>query len=458
MTGRSAGRPWGPDRLLGLAEDALALHGGGVDGVEVVLAREATTLTRFADSRIHQNVAREDGTARVRVVVDGNRVGVGVTNALSPAGLREAAERAAEAAAVSPADPTFGGLPKPDGGYPEVATYDERTAGVTPAARADLVARMLAELPRGVYGAGAAATEAGELAVANTAGTRAYTRSTRAGLRLLASGADSSGYAEDSAWQIGDLRPEVLGERAARKVGWGAHPRDVAAGAYPVVLEPLATVTLLEWLGWRAFGGKLVHEGLSPLSGRLGQRICSPLVTIVDDATSPLLPGLPFDFEGTPKHRLPLIERGVAVGVTHDTSSAKLAGAPASTGHALPAPNSEGGLPEHLLMETGEASTDELVGGLERGLLVTRFHYTNLTHPTTSTITGMTRDGTFWVEDGRIAYGVRNLRFTQSIVEALDGVEAVGREAAVSSRLLSSAVRAPAVRLRAFAFTSTTTY
>jgi PmbA protein len=447
----------GPERLPALADDAVGI--AGADAVEVVLTATATSLTRFADSRIHQNVARTDGEARVRVVVDGNRVGVGVTNDLSPSGIRETAERAREAATVSPPDPTFRGLPAPPpAGYPDVAAYDERTAATEPAQRADLVARMLAELPRGVYGAGAAVTDAGELAVVNSQGVRAYTRSTRAMLRILASGGDSTGYAEAGAWRAGDLRPEALGERAARKVALGAHPQDVPAGSYPVVLEPLAVATLVEWLGEAGLAGKAALEGRSPVSGRIGEQICSPLVTIVDDATSPLVPGMPFDYEGTPKRRLPLIERGVAVGVAHDTTSAALAGAPGSTGHALPAPNGDGGVPTHLLMEPGDGSVDDLVSGVERGLLVTRFHYTNLTHPTTSTITGMTRDGTFWIEDGRVAYGARNLRFTQSIVDALAGVDAVGAETALSAFLLAGAVRVPALRLRSFAFTSTTTY
>jgi predicted Zn-dependent protease len=241
-------------------------------------------------------------------------------------------------------------------------------------------------------------------------------------------------------------------------VARSAHPRELAPGTYPVVLEPAATATLVMWLGYSAFGGKAVHEGRSPLSGRLGERVCSPLVTIVDDPTSPLLPGLPFDAEGTPKRRLPLIERGVAVGVTHDRWSAKLAGAPGSTGHALPAPNGAGGLATALLFEPGEQPLDALVAGLDRGLLVTRFHYTGLVHPTTSTLTGMTRDGTFWVEDGRVAYGVRNLRFTQSILDALDDVRGVGTETEVARSALGSAVRAPAIGLGSFTFTSATAH
>lgn len=446
---------YGEDRLLSLADGALRLP--GVDGVEVVLTRTHRALTRFAESRIHQNVARADGEARVRVVVDGDRVGTVATNQLTPDAVRTAAEQAREAAHVTPRDRGWPGLAGPSS-YPDGSVVDERTASADPALRADVVARMLAELPRGVYGAGYAETSAGELAVTNTAGVRAYARSTRAGASVLANGSDSTGYAQDAGARVGDLDPEQLGNRAADKVARGAHPREVPAGTYAVVLEPGAVVEAMEWLGWTAFGGKAVHEGRSPLSGHLGEQVCSPLVTIVDDATSPLLPGVPFDFEGTPKRRLPLIERGVAVGVAHDRASAALAGADGSTGNALPAPNSEGGLPMHLLMEPGEATSDELVAGLERGLYVTRFHYTNLVHPVTSTITGMTRDGTFLVTDGHLVGGVRNLRFTQSVLGALSTVEAVGDTTETGGGMFFGGARAPALRLSAFTFTSTTAY
>jgi predicted Zn-dependent protease len=178
------------------------------------------------------------------------------------------------------------------------------------------------------------------------------------------------------------------------------------------------------------------------------------LISIVDDATSPVLPGVPFDPEGTPTRRYPLIADGVAVGVTHDRASAALAGA-TSTGHALPAPNHSGGLASHIMIEPGKHSLDELISGLERGLLVTRFHYTNLVHAMTSTITGMTRDGTFLVEDGRIVGGVRNLRFTQSILDALSAVEAVGADTEVSTDTFEGTCATPAMRISRFHFTST---
>jgi PmbA protein len=439
--------------LSDVAESALALD--GVDGVEVALTRSTSALTRYADSRIHQNTARADGEARVRVVVDGARVGVVATTSLTPEGVRRAAEAARAAARLTPPDAHFGGLApaQPATAYGEAGRDDPATAAASPVERAEVAAAVLAELGRVATGAGAVETARVERAVVTTTGVRVAHAATQAAVSVLAAGADSTGHAETAASMLSEVDAAALGDRARRKVELGARPREVPVGDWAVVLEPGATVVMAQWLAWTCFPGRAVAEGRSPFSGRLGKQVCSPLVTVVDDGLSPLLPGVPFDAEGTPKRRLPLIEAGVAAGVAHDRRSARMSDA-RTTGHALPAPNPEGGIPTHVVMESGSTSLDDLVAGCERGLYVTRFHYTNLVHPVTSTITGMTRDGTFLVEDGRIVGGVRNLRFTQSILDALVGVEAVGADTEVASDLFFGAARAPAVRLSRFAFTS----
>ena len=217
--------------------------------------------------------------------------------------------------------------------------------------------------------------------------------------------------------------------------------RDLAPGAYPVVLEPNAASVLVQWLGWLGFGAKAYDEGRSFLVGRLGQRVCSPLVTIVDDALTPDAIGVGFDFEGVPKRRVTLIDEGVAASLVYDFRAATGHGVE-PTGHGLPAPSAEGALPMHLAMLPGQASKADLVAGLERGLLVTRFHYTNLVNLMDTTITGMTRDGTFWVEDGQVVAAVR----------------AVGAETEMAAEDGYGAARAPALAIDRFAFSSATTF
>jgi predicted Zn-dependent protease len=213
----------------------------------------------------------------------------------------------------------------------------------------------------------------------------------------------------------------------------------------------LAVSTLVAFLSWIGFGGRAIHEGRSPFSAKAGHKVAADSIDVYDDALSPLTLGLPFDFEGTPKRRVALIERGVFQGGVHDRRSARMAGAE-STGHALPPPNPEGGMPLNLFLEPGDATVEDMIASTGRGLLVTRFHYTNVVHPIETTITGMTRDGTWLIEDGQLTRPVKNLRFTQSILEALANVEMIGRETELASEFFFAASRVPALKISRFAF------
>jgi PmbA protein len=444
----------GSDRLLEVAEVALAT--GGADDVEALVYRQAGGLTRFASSRIHQSAWREDLWVRVRVVVDGNRVGTATVHAADADAVRRTARRAAEVAATMPPDPGYPGMPGP-APYPEAGRHDQATADADPATRAGLVAGVIRRLPAGVTAAGACETRELEIALANTRRVRAAGATTAASFSILADAGSGTGWAEGTEPALADLDIAALGERAARKAVDSLDPRELPPGAYPVVLEPNAASVMVQWLGWLGFGAKAYDEGRSFLVGRLGQRVCSPLVTIVDDATAADTIGVGFDFEGVPKRRVTLIDEGVAASLVYDFRAATSHGVE-PTGHGLPAPSAEGALPMHLAMLPGQTPQADLVAGLERGLLVTRFHYTNLVNLMDTTITGMTRDGTFWVEDGEVVGAVRNLRFTQSILEALSSVRAVGAETELAAEDGYGAARAPALAIDRFSFSSATTF
>jgi PmbA protein len=445
---------FGSERLLEVAEAALGT--GGADDVEALVYRQAGGLTRFASSRIHQSAWREDLWVRVRVVVEGNRVGTATVHAADPGAVRATARRAAEVAGTMPPDPGYPGMPGP-AAYPEAGHHDDATAAADPATRAGLVAGVIRRLPDGVAAAGACETRELEIALANTRGARAAGATTAASFSILADAGSGTGWAEATEPALADLDVAALGERAARKAVDSREPRDLAPGTYPVVLEPNAASVMVQWLGWLGFGAKAYDEGRSFLVGRLGQRVCSPLVTIVDDATAADTIGVGFDFEGVPKRRVTLIDEGVAASLVYDFRAATGHGVE-PTGHGLPAPSAEGALPMHLSMLPGQTPLAGLVAGMERGLLVTRFHYTNLVNLMDTTITGMTRDGTFWVEDGRVAGAVRNLRFTQSILDALSSVRAVGSETELAAEDGYGAARAPALAIDRFAFSSATTF
>ena len=444
----------GEERLLELAEAAIGT--GGVDEAEALVIHGGGGLTRFAGNRIHQATASEDLEVRVRVVVDGNRVGVASTHDLSLDGARDAARRAAGIAGAMPADPGYPGMPGP-AGYQGAPTYDEATASASPAERAELVARVVGQLPAGVSAAGALSTGETEIAVANTNGVRGAYAVTHAGFSVLADQGTSTGWAEAVAPTLAGLDVELLGGRAAEKAVAGRDPRDLDPGVYAVVLEPAAVAALVDFLGYLGFSAKAYEEGRSFLNGRLGERVCSPLVTLRDDGLSPATIGAPFDFEGVPKRPVTLIDHGVAGALLHDWRSATKAGVQ-PTGHGLPAPSSDGAYPLHLSLDPGEQSLADLVAGVERGLVVTRFHYTNIVNLMETSITGMTRDGTFLVEDGKIVGGVKNLRFTQSILEALAAVTGISRETELLGEDTFGVTRVPALAIGAFNFSSATTF
>jgi PmbA protein len=438
----------GPDEIRRVSQAALELP--GADGVEVLFRHEWGGLTRFAKNSIHQSTWREDTGLRVRVVIEG-RVGVAGTNDLSPAGVVRAAESAREMAGVVAPDPLFPGLAPPNP-LEDDSGFDEATAKMTPERRAEGVAELVAACADGFGAAGAFETMASEVAVANTEGQFCWAPTTQASITTVVTGGDGgNGFAETFSRAVDEVDPATIGRRAADKAVASQSPRDLDPGRYTVVLEPAAVSTLVGFLSWIGLGGRLLAEGRSCLSGREGEQVAADAITLYDDARESGTIGLPFDFEGVPRSRVMLIEKGIFRDGVYDLRTARQAGKQ-STGHALPAPNPEGPLPLNVFMQRGEASLEEMIASTERGLLVTRFHYTNIVHPLESTITGMTRDGTFLIEHGEIAHPVKNFRFTQSILEALAETSMVGRETELASEFFFSASRVPGLKVESFNF------
>jgi len=442
--------PVGPDEVRAVAEAALELP--GADGVEVLLMHEWGGLTRFANSAIHQSTGREDTGVRVRVVTEA-RTGVTATNDFSKEGARSAAASALEMARVAAPDPLYPGLAQKAPVPERPGGFDEATAATTPEQRAEGVAALVGELRKGFRAAGAFETGAVEIALANTEGQFCYAPYTQSTISTVVAGGDGSGTAEKAASRVQDIDPAAVGARAYRKARESQRPQDVEPGRYEVVLEPMAVDTLVSFLSYLGFGGRAIAEGRSPFSGKEGQRVCGPSIYIYDDALSPDTIGIPFDFEGTPKRKASLIEEGVFVSGVHDRRSAKMAGT-GSTGHALPPPSPEGAFPLNLFLQTGDATVEQMIAATKRGLLITRFHYSNVVHPIETTITGMTRDGTWLIEGGEIRHPVKNLRFTQSILEALSNVEMIGRESELASEFFFAASRVPALKISSFNFIS----
>ena len=430
-----------------------ALNLAGEAEAEAIFTERIAALTRFANSRIHQNVSERDATLRIRLVRDA-RTGVASTNRLDDEGLREALNRAAATLALA--------TPSPEGAALAAAsssTADPGLGFVAATARADPELRAVGA--RAVIAAGDAAhleasgafsTETATLAVANTRGMRNTHSVTQAKLlTVMMDGEGGSGYAQATGPDIRAIDPAAVGEEAARKASRSHEAVELEPGEYPVILEEYAVATILEYLSWVGFSALAVEEGRSFMD--LGEQIMGTNVSIWDDGLDPL--GLPtaIDYEGVPKQRVDLIINGVARAVVHDTATAARAGV-VSTGHGLPAPNAVGPMAWNLFMSPGSSAKEVMLSGIERGVWVTRFHYVNIIHAKKGILTGMTKDGTFLIEDGRITRPIRNLRFTQSIPEAFSAIEAIGSETRlVAAEYSGINARVPALRLAKFAFT-----
>ena len=449
----------GSERLDPLAAQTLAetvLHlaeAAGATEAEVLVAVGDDALTRFANSEIHQNVAESDIRVSLRFV-RGKRIGVASSGRTDPEALRRLAETAGRIAAIAEETRDWPGLPAAEPPAPVEGGFALATADASPEMRAAGVRAVIAAADAAGVGAfGSFSTGVETVAVASSSGIRAAESRTAARLLTVSMGPDDgTGYAEAAAVDATAIDAAAVGREAAEKARRSASPVNLPPGDYPVVLEEYAVADLLDNLGFIGFSGLSVEEERSFFEP--GRRIGSELVTIVDDARDPA--GMPaaFDYEGVPTRRVVMVEGGVCREIVHDAGTAARAGVP-STGHGLPAPNPWGPFPLHSAMAAGSTPREELVGGMKRGLLVTRFHYTNVVHGKLAVITGMTRDGTFLVEGGEVVGSVRNLRFTQSYLDALVAVEAVASD----RRLLRGelgAVLVPAVRIGSWRFTGAT--
>jgi len=290
-----------------------------------------------------------------------------------------------------------------------------------------------------------------------SSGLRAFDTYTTASFSVTALGNDSSGWSEATHRNVNAINPTALAQLAIEKAKKGANPKEVPSGRYTVVLEPSAVAELLLFMAFDGLGAHAYQEGSSFLSNRIGSKVMDERITLMDNVYDPQAIGLPFDYEGMPRKPVTLIENGIARGVVHDLQSARQ-GKSVSTGHALPKPNTEGPLPLHLVLKPGESTMADMIASVDRGILVTRFHYTNLIDPTPLTITGMTRDGTFWIENGKIRHPIKNMRFTEGVVAAFNQIEQVGRDSVYTSSFWGGEIVAPALKINNFNFSSGTLF
>jgi predicted Zn-dependent protease len=426
----------------------------GVRDVEVILSASASALTRFANNAIHQNVAERTSALSVRVLIDG-RTARATTNRLDQASIRQVVEDAAVITRLQEPDAELLPLADP-AGAPRLARWSEGTAQVSPADRARAVAEAIRIVESaGQTAAGIYSTSEAVLAILNSRGLFAYHPETMAHFSITAMAADSSGWAKSSACDHHHLDPAAMARAAACKADLSRAPRELPPGPYTVILEPAAVLDLAGQM-FGDFSATAIRDGRSFLRDRIGEQLFGANVTIHDDACHPLQAGAPFDGEGVPRHKLALVDKGIVREVAYSRQAARLEAA-SPTGHGFPLPNEYGEAPLNVVVEGGSTPLDQMIASTGRGILVTRLWYIREVDPYDKIMTGMTRDGTFLIEDGRIAAGVRNFRFNESLVELLSHVEALSPSVRASGEETFDMV-VPAMKVRDFHFTEVTRF
>lgn len=447
------------------------------DEVEVLFSGGRFALTRFANNTIHQNVAEENAVVSVRTVFD-SKTARATTNKFDAESLRSVVRASENLAKVQQRDPDLLAMPdagEADGraadksiGTAQLSRHFERTATMTPEARAEGVKKIvrLAEQHKlttaGVFSNG----ESSE-GTFNSRGLSRWHTQTSAEISVTMLADDSSGWQKANSPDVANLDPLTLAETAAKKAIESAHPREVPAGKYTVILEPAAVLDIVGFMFWD-YSGMAVLDQRSFLTGRIGTKLFGENITIWDDVAHPLQSGSPFDGEGVRRQRVELVENGVVKRLVYARATAERmnrsehknnVGTIAATGHGFPLPNEIGEMPLNIVFAATHdpRSLAEMIASTERGILVTRLWYIREVDPYEKIVTGMTRDGTFYVEHGRVQYGVRNFRFNESLISMLSNVEAMSVPVRASGEESFDMV-VPAMKVREFNFTEVTKF
>ena len=445
------------------------------DEVEVLFSGGRFALTRFANNTIHQNVAEENHLISVRSIFSG-RTARAVTNKFDEDSLRQVVVASETLSKVQHPDPDLlpmANAPEPagvgHGGTPLVPSrYSKETAEITPEVRAEGVGKIVGVADRhsltaaGVYSSG----ETFE-GIFNSRGLSEWHTQTSAEVSITMLAADSSGWHKANSPDVSKVDPLMLAEVAAKKAADSAQPRDIPAGKYTVILEPAAVLDIVGFMFWD-YSGMAILDQRSFLTGRIGQKLFGENITIWDDVAHPLQSGSAFDGEGVRRRRIELVENGVVRRVVYARATAERmkrsedkdkVGPIEATGHGFPLPNEMGEMPLNIVFAPVDnpQTVEQMIASTERGILVTRLWYIREVEPFEKMLTGMTRDGTFLVENGRVQAGVRNFRFNESLNHMLSNVEAMSQPVRSCGEESFDMV-VPAMKVRDFNFTEVTKF
>lgn len=454
------------ERLLRIAEKTVQYAiKQNVDQTQASAFLLDTALTRFANSQIHQNVATKKGGVLIKVVLN-KQISTTRVNTLEEEQIEKAVMQAVRIARASPPNKEFKSLPEPEPWTPIEGVFDEETANCTPIYRAEKVKEAIetahSKSPIVKAVAGYFSTGSMAFAVANSLGVSARARLSSANMKttVISKSGTSEGFgtAEKYSRRVKDIQPIVLAGDAAEKSVKSINPIKLSLGEYQVVLSPLASATLLMFLGYVGFSATSYQDGRSFVKYCLNQQVFDGKLNVKDDATDTrTLYATPIDGEGVPKRAMQLISNGVVSeqSICYNSFTAGREGKK-STGHALPPISdyySERPMPFNLIANPGDASLEEMIAETKRGIFVTTFHYVNPVELTKVVLTGLTRDGTFLIENGEVSKPIVNMRFTDSMLSALRNILMIGRELE-----MVRAMTVPSMKLEKLRFVGVSAY
>jgi predicted Zn-dependent protease len=424
------------------------------DETEVEIGAVTDALTRFANNTIHQNVAEQTLAISIRAVVDG-RTARATTNKTDDESLRRVAAAALALARNQPKSPDLLPLLRSQK-YQKVSRFFPATAAATPLDRARAVTRVCRMVEKAKQtAAGIFSSGSSQSLLANSKGLAAHHEQTRSEFSVTVLEPKSSGWAKSNSPDIRNIDPDELAENASRTCAESREPKEIPAGHYTTILPPSAVLDLVGFLFYD-FAGTAVLDKRSCLTGRMGKKIFGDNISIWDDAYHPLQTGPQYDGEGLPRQKVLLVDRGTPKNLVYARATAKKMKTK-PTGHGFSLPNEYGEAPMNLVFSGGDKSTEEMIRSTERGVLVTRLWYIREVDPYAKVLTGMTRDGTFLIENGRVAGGLRNFRFNQSVIDMLANVEMLGPAVRAAGEESFEMV-VPTMKVRNFHFSEVTKF
>ncbi len=406
-----------------ILETALSYSTG--DMTEAVLEGQRLTLTRFAESKISDNIDTEETTLYIRTVND-KKMGVIATGDVSDEGIKSAVNDCESMLSYIPPDESFQSLPLPDENKLKEDFIIKGTSDFGPTRRAEavgLISRV--GLMGGLKASGAFRIEENHLAVANSNNVRRFFKGNQAQLSMTLAGQEgNSGWAMGFNTDASEINVSALAKKATEKAVKSREPIGIPDGQYTVILEPAAVGQLLLLLAFMGFGCKTLYQHRSFMAGKIGEKIAGDNFTVYEDPTIKVFNYCPFDYEGVTRKKTPLIVNGIARGVVYNSYYANLMGNE-STGNALPPTNSYGPYPKTMSVAAGYSSIEDMIKSTEKGVLITHFWYLNFLNPMQTMVTGTTKDGTFLIENGQAKSAINNMRTNQSILEAFSNIEAI---------------------------------